>query len=292
MTYYLENDQCRAAVQRHGAELSSFIRKDLDDLEYIWPADAAVWGRHAPVLFPIVGRLPADTYHHVGQPYHLAQHGFARDQEFALARQTPDTLVFVLRADQLTKAVYPFEFELTITYQLRAAQLTVQWEVSNPAAEDELLFSIGAHPAFRCPLLSGEQFEDYFFAFDHPVSFERHLLEGGLLNGHTEPVLTEATELPLTYDLFAQDALVLKKFDFTRLALRSRRSERFVRLRFDGFPFLGLWTKGEGAPFVCIEPWHGVASSVGDAGELARKEGIMTLTPGQHFVTSYSIEVG
>lgn len=290
MTYTLENEQCRVAVNSHGAELSSFVRKDLDNLEYIWPADAAFWNRHAPVLFPIVGRLPQDTYSFQGQRYQLTQHGFARDQEFRLLRQMPAELVFELTDTDQTRARFPFAFALRISYRLAGPQLTIGWEVENPGT-GELLFSIGAHPAFRCPLLPEEKFEDYEFVFDHPVTVERHLLEGGLLNGQTEPLLRNEDTLPLSYPLFAQDALVLKHFDFTHLTLRSRRSGRAVRLRFDGFPFLGLWTKGEGAPFVCIEPWQGIASSTTDSGELADKEGILSLGPGQQFLTSYSITV-
>jgi galactose mutarotase-like enzyme len=290
MTYTLENELCRVQVQAHGAELSSFVRKDLNQLEYIWEADPAVWGRHAPVLFPIVGRLPHDTYQHQGQPYPLPQHGFARDQEFQLVRQTATELVLELQASDATRAVFPFSFRLLISYRLAGPQLTIGWEVHN-AGTTEMLFSIGAHPAFRCPLLPDETFEDYEFVFDHPVSFERHLLDGGLLTGQTAPVVKQQTTLPLSYDLFAQDALVLKHFDFTHITLRSRQSGRAVRLRFDGFPYLGLWTKGPGAPFVCIEPWHGIASSVGDSGELADKEGVLALQPGQEFSTSYSITV-
>ncbi|QDA60829.1 aldose 1-epimerase family protein [Hymenobacter jejuensis] len=295
MTYTLENDLCRVSVNSHGAELSSFIRKSVDEraeLEYMWQADPAIWGRHAPVLFPIVGRLPQDTYLYNGQSYKLSQHGFARDREFALVRQTPTQLRFELRADEQTRAVYPFDFRLAITYQLHDRTLTVGWDVQNPAADQDLLFSIGAHPAFRCPILEEEEkFEDYFFHFDHPVTVERHVLEGGLLNGQTETVLREQTELPLTYQLFEQDALVLKHYDFTHITLRSFRSDRSVRMRFDGFPYLGLWTKGEGASFVCIEPWHGVASAVGEVQELADKEGIMTLAPGQSFSANYDITV-
>ncbi|SHK35403.1 aldose 1-epimerase family protein [Hymenobacter psychrotolerans] len=290
MTYTLENELCRVQVQAHGAELSSFIRKDLDNLEYIWEADPAVWGRHAPVLFPIVGRLPHDTYTHQGQQYRLTQHGFARDQEFALLRQTAAELVLELRATDATRALFPFEFSLVVSYRLAGPQLTVGWEVHNLGTA-ELLFSIGAHPAFRCPLQAGEVFEDYEFVFDHPVTAVQHLLKGGLLTGETEPLLDQQTTLPLSYQLFERDALVLKHFDFTHVTLRSRRSGRTVRLRFDGFPYLGLWTKGEGAQFVCIEPWHGIAGSVGDTGELADKEGILALEPGQEFATSYSITV-
>ena len=291
MLFTLENEQCRVQVKARGAELSSFVRLDLaGGLEYIWPADPAYWNRHAPVLFPIVGRLPNNGYQHEGHEYKMGQHGFARDQDFALLRQSEFELVFELRSNDASRAVYPFDFALRISYRLAGTTLTVGWEVENTGAAG-LLFSIGAHPAFRCPLLPGEAFEDYDFVFDHPVTLERYLLQNGLLSGETELLLEQQAVLPLRYELFAQDALVFKHFDFTHLTLRSRRSGHGVRVRFDGFPYLGLWTKGPGASFVCIEPWQGIASSVSDTGELAEKEGLLRLEAGQEFVTSYSISV-
>ncbi|WP_210513734.1 aldose epimerase family protein [Hymenobacter terricola] len=289
--YTLNTPRCRATFATHGAELTSLVTT-ANGLEYVWPADPAVWARHAPVLFPLVGRLPDDAYQYQGRDYKLPQHGFARDQEFAVVHHSPTELVFRLQHDETTRTVFPFAFELTITYTLRDALLTVRWDVRNPAPDQPLLFSIGAHPAVRCPLLPGELFEDYYFEFDHPVTLKRHLLHGGLLTGQTAPVLTEGRELPLTYELFADDALVFKHYDFTNLTLRSRRSAHFVRFRFDGFPYLGLWTKGPGAGFVCVEPWHGVASPTGEPGELREKEGILTLEPGQIFTAAYTIEVG
>ena len=289
--YSLRTPACRATFAAHGAELTSLVTT-ANDLEYVWPADPAVWARHAPVLFPLVGRLPNDAYHYEGRDYKLPQHGFARDAEFAVVRHEPTELVFRLQHDETTRTVFPFAFELTITYTLRDTLLTVRWDVRNPAADQPLLFSIGAHPALRCPLLPNETFEDYYFEFDHAVTLERHLLQGGLLTGQTAPVLNEEKELPLSYALFADDALVFKHYDFTRLALRSRKSARFVRFQFDGFPYLGLWTKGPGAGFVCVEPWHGVASPAGEPGELREKEGILTLEPGQVFSATYTIEVG
>ena len=287
----LTSATARVEIAAHGAELTSFVVL-ATGLEYMWQADPAVWARHAPVLFPTVGRLPEDTYLHHGQRYHLPQHGFARDRDFALVSQTADTLVFELRDDEQTRAQYPFAFVLRISYILRGTTLTVQWDVHNPDEAQELLFSIGAHPAFRCPLLDGEQFENYYFAFDHAVTQRRQLLRGGLRTGETSPVLQQQAELPLSYELFADDALVFAEYDFTALALRSRRSAHYVRVRFDGFPYLGLWTKGPGANFVCIEPWQGIASPVGAPQELRDKEGILTLAAGQGFSTSYHIEVG
>ncbi|QKG53680.1 aldose 1-epimerase family protein [Hymenobacter sp. BRD67] len=228
--------------------------------------------------------------------YKLPQHGFARDQEFQLIRHEASSLTFQLMASESSRAVFPFEFDLRVQYELRDTLLTVEWRVRNPAAAPhELLFSIGAHPAFRCPMqpAAGEQFSDYAFHFDHPVGLRRQLLRGGLRTGETAPVATQQALLPLSYELFADDALVFSHFDFTRLTLqKADKTGPFVRMQFDGFPYLGLWTKGPGAGFVCIEPWQGVASLAGPAQELRDKEGILTVTPGQTFVARYSIEVG
>ena len=289
--YTLSTPSCRATFAAHGAELTSLVTP-INGLEYVWPADPVVWGRHSPVLFPLVGRLPGDAYQHEGLDYRLPQHGFARDQQFAVLHHGPTELIFRLQQDAATRTVFPFAFELTITYTLRGAQLAVRWDVRNPSPDQQLLFSIGGHPAVRCPLLPGEVFEDYYMEFDHPVTLERHLLQGGLLTGRTASVLQQARELPLSYALFADDALVFKHYDFTGLTLRSRKSAHFVRFQFDGFPYLGLWTKGPGAGFVCVEPWHGIASPIGEPGELRDKEGILTLDPKQVFSAEYTLEVG
>ncbi|RZK24343.1 MAG: aldose 1-epimerase family protein [Hymenobacter sp.] len=291
----LTSATARVEVAAHGAELTSFVHL-ATGFDYVWPADPAQWARHAPLLFPIVGKLPDDTYLHNGQPYQLTQHGFARDQAFTLLQEDADSLTFQLLPSAATQAIYPFDFDLRVRYELRGAALTVAWEVRNPAAaRQDLLFSIGAHPAFRCPLrpAAGEAFGDYAFHFDHPVSLPRQLLRGGLRTGETSPVVTDSAILPLSYELFADDALVFGHFDFTRLTLqKTTKTGPFVRMQFDGFPYLGLWTKGPGAAFVCIEPWQGVASPTGPPQELRDKEGILTLAPGQVFNTSYAIEIG
>lgn len=291
----LSTAACRAEISPKGAELTRLSNPE-NGQEYLWTADPAVWGRHAPVLFPIVGRLPDDTYLHHGHAYRLGQHGFARDAAFAVLRHSATEAVLELRDSAATRAVYPFAFCLTITYTLTDNELRVKWQVQNPAdAPEELLFSIGAHPAFRCPLRpeADEVFTDYGFHFDHPTSFARQLLHNGLRSGETAPVLHEKSALPLNYALFSDDALVLAHYDFTRITLQKQdKTGPFVRLEFAGFPYLGLWTKGPEAAFVCVEPWHGVASPVGPPQELADKEGILTLAPGQVFAAEYRVTVG
>ena len=290
----LSSPACRAEISPKGAELTRLTNPKTGQ-EYLWEADPAVWGRHAPVLFPIVGRLPEDTYLHHGHAYRLGQHGFARDADFAVLRHSATEAVLELRDSDHTRAMYPFAFVLTISYALIDNTLQVSWQVQNPAdAPEELLFSIGAHPAFRCPLRpdAGEVFADYEFRFDHPTSFARQLLRGGLRSGETAPVLHEKSALPLTYELFADDALVLAHYDFTRITLQARGGAGpKVRMEFAGFPYLGLWTMGPNAAFVCVEPWHGVASPVGEPQELADKEGVLTLAVGEVFAAAYSIGI-
>lgn len=291
MEHYLQNEQFTVSVQEAGAELSSFRSIPLN-LEYIWPADPAVWSRHAPVLFPIVGRLLDDAYEYAGQRYSLPQHGFARDQIFRLIQQTEDTLAFELNSSPATLADYPFAFELRIRYQLAANALTVRYEVLNPGAED-LYFSIGGHPGFNCPLFPGEAFTDYYLQFDRPEPLERYLIAQGLQTGQTEPVPLEKNGiLPLRYELFAEkDAIVLKRLAAEKISLRSHHHSHGLDFTFRGYPYLGIWTKGPDAPFICLEPWHGIASHVDGPSDLTQKEGIVRLTAQNIFSCDYTIEV-
>ncbi len=285
----LENAQVKAVFKSKGAELSSLIHKG-NGLEYVWQADPLVWGRHAPVLFPIVGKLKNDAYSYDNDTFHLSQHGFARDLEFELESSTEDQLKFGLRYSEKTLAHYPFKFKLVISYKLKATTLTVSYEVFN---EDEqpLFFSIGAHPAFRCPLTDDEQFEEYYLEFNETETLERHLLTEGVFNGATTLILDNTHILPLAYDLFEKDAIVFKKFKSSSISMKSRKTAHGLTVSFPGFPYLGIWTKQKDAPFICIEPWYGLADSTSASGNLIEKEGIMGLEPAGEFDCHYQIEI-
>lgn len=289
MVHHLQNTQCRVTVQEAGAELTSF--RDLaTDLEYIWTADPAVWPRHAPVLFPIVGKLPEGKYRYKGKTYALPQHGFARDEKFDLVDQKPNALTFALTSSEKTLAGYPFSFRLEIAYTLTGNSLETAYQVRN-TGPDEMYFSIGAHPGFNCPLLPGEHFEDYYLDFEKPETVSRYLLDEGLQNGRKQPVLFGLQRLPLRYELFEQDAIVLKDLASQKISLRTPLHGHGLDFEFRDFPYFGIWTKEAGAPFICLEPWHGIASRVGDSGELQEKEGIIRLAAGESFACSYTIRV-
>lgn len=287
--HYLENENYRVEVKLSGAELSSFRNKP-DNLEYIWQADPQVWPRHAPILFPVVGKLPNNKYSYEGKTYELTQHGFARDQEFKLRSHTQNELVLELKDSEQTRAVYPFAFRLQVIYRLKENALGVTYLVQNPA-ETDLYFSIGAHPAFKVPLLPNESFADYYLQFEQPENQGHYLLDQGLLNGKTEPLLRHESRLPLSYDLFLHDALVFKNLASEKIEIKSLHHRHGVTFEFKDYPYFGIWTKQPGAGFVCLEPWHGIASSVGDSGDLNQKEGIIRLAAHEGFSCSYTIRV-
>jgi galactose mutarotase-like enzyme len=289
MVHHLQNEQYQIAVKAQGAELSS-LRSLADNLEYIWQADPAIWPRHAPVLFPIVGKVPEGKYHYQGQTYALPQHGFARDEKFDLVHQTADTLTFALSSSDKTLAIYPFPFRLEITYILRGNSLETGYRVINTGAGD-LYFSIGAHPAFNCPLLPDEKFGDYYLEFEKPETLSRYLLDQGLQNGQTRPVLEGNRQMPLHYGLFEQDAIVLKDLASQKISLRTPKHAHGLDFEFRDYPFFGIWTKEAGAPFICLEPWHGIADSVNSSGDLTEKEGIILLPPAKDFTCDYIIVV-
>ncbi|WP_066834744.1 aldose 1-epimerase family protein [Rufibacter ruber] len=291
-TTFLENDLVRVGVKSHGAELCSLVKKD-SHREYLWQADPEFWNRHSPILFPIVGRLPQNQFLHQGQTYSLPQHGFGRDNVFALVGQTENQLVYELKASEETLKVYPFRFTLRVVYMLQDQTLEVKWQVRH-AGEGEMLFSIGAHPAFHVPITENGAFEDYYLEFSQPETLSRYLLEEGtgLLSGATEPVLDNMALLPLNYDHFEKDALVFKNFKSERVTLKCDQHPHFVQMDFAGFPFLGIWTKRRGAPFLCLEPWYGVAGSAGGPVELSEKEGMQSVGSGETFEAAYTITIG
>jgi galactose mutarotase-like enzyme len=249
-----------------------------------------VWNRHAPILFPIVGRLRNNQYQWDGQSFSLSQHGFARDREFDYLDRSENSLTLALYADVETRRVYPFNFELRVTYTVADNSLEITYQVIN-RGEERMLFSIGAHPGFNCPLLPNETFEDYYLEFAQPETMERHLLEDGLFNGQTEPFLYRQQTLPLSRSLFEQDAVVVKNFKSQSLILKSNQHAHQVKVSFAGFPYLGIWTKNAASPFLCIEPWYGLADRTDASGNLADKEGIISLKAGEQFRCRHTIEV-
>jgi galactose mutarotase-like enzyme len=287
--FIIENQQVKVSILPKGAELQSIFHKTLQQ-EYMWSGDAAFWSKHSPLLFPIVGTLKDNTYYFEGKPYTLSRHGFARDLEFVAESRTGDSIGFLLRSDDATRAVYPFEFELRVIYRLLPGGMSTTYQVRNPA-EKTLYFSIGGHPAFKVPLVAGTTYSDYYLEFDRKETAPRWPISGdGLIEREPQPLLKDGQIIPLTKELFAKDALVFKHLESKGASLRSGRTERGLRMDFPGFPFLGVWAAPK-ADFVCIEPWCGIADPVNSNQQWTEKEGINRLEAGATFERTWTLEL-
>lgn len=284
----IENEFLTATIVPKGAELQSLVLK-ASGHEYIWEADPAHWGKHAPVLFPFIGMLKGDGYLYNGQRYPMDKHGFARDQVFELVVQSEDAVTFRLASDDHLKTRFPFEFQLDISYRFKEQSIVNEYVVRN-LGKEPMPFSIGGHPAFRCPQLAGEQRSDYRLVFNKEEDMETHLLtEDGFFSGETRPCFT-GKELVISDPLFDDDALVFKSLNSTNVSLESG-GKRWLKFHYQGFPYLGIWSMSRTSPFVCIEPWFGMADYKDHDGQIDKKEGIQIVQPGMEFVCDFRVEV-
>jgi len=265
----LENEFTSATIKSLGAELSSFILKETGR-EYMWQADPAFWDRHSPLLFPIVGRLKNNTYRVGTTEYSLPQHGFTRDMEFTLVDSSATHCVFRLSSNSQTLAQYPYPFELDVCYTLEAQTLVVEYRVKN-TSEQKMYFSIGAHPGFNCPDLL-----DYVLEFSEPETLPRLLVSDGLI-GDAVPFLENENMIALSPEYFREDAIVLPQPKSEFITLRNTKSDHYTTMGIAGFPYLLIWSLPTGAPFVCLEPWYGIADRIGADPDFTKKEGIQVL---------------
>lgn len=288
MTKTLENEFLKIKVNHHGGELCSLIKKDTG-VEYLWQADPTFWGRHAPILFPIVGKLQNDQMMVGGKTYTMKQHGLARNMEFELVNRTRSSLTFELASSEETLKAYPYPFRLRLKYTLAENTLLLGYEVYNPS-DGQLYFSIGGHPAFRCPLDESEKRSDYQLIFEQKETANTQRLDDGIRNGHTDLILDNETYLPLTDDLFDEDALVFSNLVSDKVSL-CKGENKFLTFSFKDFPYLGIWSKNRTSPFVCIEPWFGIADHKDHNQDFTKKEGILKLDGNAKFESIYSVEI-
>ncbi|MCA1458652.1 aldose 1-epimerase family protein [Bradyrhizobium sp. BRP22] len=285
-THIIQSDGIAATIKAAGAELCSL--KNADGLELLWQAGPE-WPRHAPLLFPIVGRLKNDELRHKGKTYPMTQHGFARDQRFEWVSREAASCMLVLVDNEATRARYPFAFRLEVTYAAQGADLEVTFEITNPGNET-LPASLGGHPAFNWPLLPGLAKEAYTLTFSHDEPAPIRRLEGGLMRPDAQPSPIKGKTLALAERLFDDDAMILDRLASTSVRYAADRGPS-IAVSWDGFRELGIWSKPGGAPFLCIEPWHGYASPVDFDGEFTAKPGLMQIAPGTRRSLGYRIRL-
>lgn len=287
----LENDRLCVEITELGAELTRIYDKKRDT-ELLWDADPKYWNRHSPILFPNVGKTYRNTVRINGTQYPTSQHGFARDNIFKCIRETPDTASFLFSSNEETREVYPFEFDLIVTYKLEGKTLLVKWEVMN-TGDEEMFFTIGGHPAFRFAGAE-EPKSDYMLKFPGKKSLDYILVNIAEAAADTSRVYKLELEdecCPMTEEMFANDALIFDHGQISEIWICHRDGTPRVGMKCEGFPNFGIWSVKD-APFVCLEPWMGRCDDVGFDKELSEKPDVNRVPAGGKFEQSYSVIAG
>ena len=268
------NGRLSAAINPLGAELTHL--RDADGRELMTDADPAFWSGHAPILFPIVGRLDGDTLRIDGRSYEMKQHGFARRSLFELVDHDASRALFRLSASDATRAQYPFDFALEVGFSIDAATLAIDVRIENPG-DVTLPASLGFHPAFAWPLPYGRPRAEHRITFGADERSEIVELDNGLFAA-TRPSPLDGRVLHLADVLFADDALIWDPVTSPSVTYGAADGPK-LRIDFPDTPYLGIWTK-PGAAFVCVEPWHGHADPTGFDGDFRTKPGVFEVAPG------------
>ena len=290
MIYTLRNSEMEVQVSSKGGELVSL--RDAEQTEYIWIGDATYWKRHAPQLFPCIGRLTNNHYKMDGTLHEMGQHGFLRDYELTKVEESDVSLHLQLQSDASTRQLYDRDWTVDIFYSLCGKTLSVKFQVRNSDVRT-MRFGYGIHPGFNVPLNPALRFEDYRLDF-HEVSTpkqmeltERYTISGGM----HDYTLEEGRYLPLQHSLFDHDAIILKDMPHT-VTLGSQKDEKKVTVTFPDMPYLGIWHAPEtDAPFVCIEPWSSLPSTDGVIDEFETKPDFITVEPEETYMNSWSISI-
>ncbi len=286
----LKNELLEVKVVAMGAELQSI--KDNHGNEYLWQGDPAFWPRRSPILFPIVCSVENDTYYVDGKAYHLPRHGFARDTEFQCIAKSDSRVTFALHESEESLKVYPFRFNLGITYRLDGNRIHVIWHVENTDSR-EIHFQIGGHPAFNVPEMKvGDQLEGTFrLDNDQPLDSLKSYIDGS--HEMTEvPAEVENGIIQFNNEFFRNDSVKIHKSQTHQVALLHRNGEPAVTIDYKA-PIIGLWSPyDKHAPFVCIEPWYGLGDPRGYQGEFKDKPMMNHLQPGASFLSEYTITIG
>lgn len=288
----IQNDNFQAIIDEVGAQLTHLVdRKAQRDL--IWNND--LWPKHAPVLFPAIGRSNEDAYLIDGVKHEMPQHGFVSDLRFDVTDQAVDHVTLSTQGNTETQAYYPFKFELAITFTVVDDGLHLNFQVTNQDTQ-KLSYSLGSHPAFNVPFVDGETFDDYQLVLDPKPGelnqFEIVKTPNPYRSGKKLPVTQKDGVIDLNYAMFDAGLIILDDGDLNSITLRSKKNDHTISLDLTDFDYVTLWTKeGAKAPFLCLEPFNGLPDVSGDLRELATKESNHHLAAGQQETMQYTIHV-
>ena len=293
----LKSDQLNVEFQTLGGALSSI--KDKEGVEYLWQGDPTYWSGQAPVLFPICGSVRNDTVLYDKEDGSqkegkIPRHGLVRKKEFTLVEQTDNSVTFAIEDDEEMYANYPYHFRLEITYTVTGKTIRTQYKIYNKESEKSMPYFIGGHPGFNCPLLDDEVYEDYYLEFEKPetCTVPKPFPETGMLDlKDRNSWLNNQKEIDLNYDFFSYDAVTLDELESRTVALRSRKHDKGLKLHFKEFPNLIVWSTLNKGPFIALEPWSGLSTSIEEGDRLEDKKDVKIIKPSDFDQIGFDIEI-
>ena len=288
MQFEIKSNTVKVVLRLEGAMLNSLKK---DGIEYLWQGDAKYWGNQAPVCFPIVGVLPNNEGTAFGKKCVMKRHGVARISPFEVAEQHANSITFVQRASEETKKAYPFDYELKIKYTVVGDTVTNEYIITNTGSE-KMPFAIGGHPAFNCPLVDGEAFEDYSVVFDKVLTHRplRPDHETGLVDINVRyDALDNTDTLPMRHELFEElDSMIFDNIE-SKCATLIGKQGRGVKVEYQDMANLLVWSAVGRPNFVALEPWTGISNCSDEDGVIENKRGMTILEPDETASVKFKI---
>ena len=293
----LKSDYLQVEFKSLGGALSSI--KDKDGVEYLWQGDATYWSGQAPVLFPICGSVRNDRVLYDKEDGSqvkgkIPRHGLVRKKDFDLVEQNKNSVTFAIEDTEGMYENYPYHFRLEITYTVTGKKIRTEYKIFNKESKKSMPYFIGGHPGFNCPLLDDEVYEDYYLEFEKPetCTVPKPFPETGMLDFKDRSSwLNNQKELGLNYDLFNYDAVTLDELESRTVALRSHKHDKGLKLHFAEFPNLIVWSTLNKGPFIALEPWSGLSTSIEEGDRLEDKKDVKILKPGRFEQLGFDIEI-
>ena len=287
----ISNDYITLITDTFAAEKTS-LKINGDSTEYIWQPAPQKWQRNGPLCFPVLGDFPNNTYIVGGKEYHnMTIHGFAMTSEFTVTEKGDDYITYQLLSSQKTLEIYPFDFKLLVKYRLVKNSVHVTFEVYNTGDKD-MIYAVGAHPGFSCPLSDEDTFDDYYIEFEKPETLDKIEQYHSPISVIENVFGEENTILPLSYELFDKGAIAYKGLVSNTVSIKNKKNSRFVTMDITGFPYFALWTSRNNS-FICLEPWHGMITlAKPDQHILEKRDAMSWLKPNEIFKCTHTITIG